>query len=304
MGNLFGIKRAVKRISESTSDVLTRLSKETTEIRTLLTETTNKTLQRIDEELTQARQFLTEKAWPEVNKTMTQIRGVTERADEFLVTSTFLAKAISLLVVLYAVYVTHSIISERRYSQRLQIRRVSSITTIVNTCFDIMFCLCLALAFSLVLQLLKEYLNIIWPHSISFIILIPSLSTLVFLLQHLMGILKGTFTLLMYIHYVAIEYPIRKSTDPVSKGNGYWRILPFLQIIDIILYPSILYGACSLTEYMWKSQESTLKRILTTYLVFYGAALLIGIIYNLIVFPFIRCLWACRAKRNLERKNK
>lgn len=304
MGNLFGIRRAVKRISESTSDVMARMSKEITEIRTQLMETTSKTLQRINEELTQTRQFLTEKAWPEVNKTLTQIRGVTERADEFLVTSTFTAKVLSLFIALCAVYIIHRIISERRYDQRRQNRRVSSITTIINAFFDIMFCLCLALAFLLVLQLFKEHLNIIWPHSIPIVILIPSLSTLVFLFQHLMGIMKGTLTLLMHIHYVAIEYPIRMSTDPVSKGTGYWRTLPFLQIIDIILYPSILYGACSLTEHFWKSQESTLKRMLTAYLVFYGAALLIAIIYNVIVFPLIRSLWACRVKRNLERKNK
>ena len=98
MGNLFGIKKAVKGISEKTQDMLIRISREVTETRVLLAEVTNKTLHRIDEELTQTREFLTKEVWPEVNKTMLQFRGVLDQTDRLLVTSTFTIKVLAFTV--------------------------------------------------------------------------------------------------------------------------------------------------------------------------------------------------------------
>ena len=304
MGNLFGIRKAVKGISQASQDVLNKISREVTETRILLTEVTNKTLQRIDEELTQTRVFLTEKAWPEVNRTMTQFRGTLDQADKFFVTSTSTVKVLALLSALCAAYMIHKMISERQHVQWWQRRRVSNFTIIINAFLDILLCLCLVLAFTLVLQLLKEHFNILWPRSIPIILLIPSLTTLAVLFQHLVAILKALFTFLRLIPYVIIEYPVNKGLDPVTKGAGYMRAVPLLQILSyIILYPLIVYGAFLLAQYLIESEKSILKSMLIIYVVFYGSTLLISITYSYIISPLIRCIWAYWARRNLERKN-
>ena len=332
MGNLFGIKKAVTGISEKSQELLTTISKEVTETRILLTEITNKTLQRIDEELTEARVFLTEKAWPEVNKTMAQFRDVMDQTDEFLVTSTFAVKALALLIALCAVYMTHRIISERKYVQRWQSRgkvNTSSFTMIVDAFLNIMLCLCIALAFVLLLQLLKikKIINTLWlyciemfpnwefhtklisdtvcsytPRSILLVIIIPSLTTLVVLFRHLVAILKATCTLLMHI---LIVYPFNRFLDPVIRGLGYLKTLPFLQILNwTILYVPILYSGAWIL-FLLQSEKSilTCNSILIMYMYAYASALLISILYTHITSPVIRYIWAYRARRNLEQKN-
>ena len=201
---------------------------------------------------------------------------------------------------------THKIISERRRTvQWHNRRRVNTFTTIVNLFLDVMLCLCLVLAFALVLQLLKEHFNSLWPRSIPFIILIPSLTTLGVISQHLTATVKAIFSILRLIPYITIKYPVNKGLDPVTKGSGYMRTVPFLQVLSyLILYPLISYGAFSLTQYLLQSEESILKSMLIIYIAFYASALLISITYTHVVSPFIRCIWANWARRNLEQKNK
>ena len=306
MGNIFGIGDAVKGMTKATKATLTSISKEVTETRLLLTEVTNKTLQRIDEELTQTRVFLTEKAWPEVNKTMSRFRGVLDSTDTFLATSTFTVKVVALLIALCATYVVHKLRSERMSFQRWQRRQINAFTAVVNTFLDIMFCLCIVLSFVLVLQLLKEHFNVMWPHSIPFIILIPSLTTLAILFQHLKAIFKVIFTLLRLILYVIIEYPIIKAVDPVTTGgsrSGYMMTVPFLQIvIYIIIYGLIPFVAWVLTVdiLLVQWETSILKFLLILYVVCYASAMLVSATNSLLISMIIRPLWAFQARRNLE----
>lgn len=329
MGNLFGIKSAVGGMSRATQDALAHISREVTETRTILTKITNTALQRIDEELIHMREFLTNKAWPEVDRTMTQFRGVLDQASEFLVTGSFAVKVLALLFALCAAYMIHKMISERKRWQSG--KKVSSCATIVNAFLNIMLWLCFGLSFLLVVQLLKAQLNTMWPHFSENLVSLGSntITKLVACFHHYVKLWSCSVPLntknviavlalvavtciflnplatLKTVFYWVIEYPFARGLDPVIIGSGYMTTLPLktLQIIScIVLYPPVLYAACSFIQFFQQSEESILKFWLSTYVVVYGSALLISAVYRCAFSPVIRCFWAIWAKSNLERK--
>ena len=173
------------------------------------------TLQTISQEVTQMRMFFTNTAWPEVNKTLVRFQGVLVRADDFFVMSTFTVKVIALLVFLGAAFVTHKLISGRNFASRWQRRRnYNTFTTIFeNTILQIIYYLCLVSSLVLVLQLVRELVNISQLNSFPIVVLIPSLTTLAILYQYL----KALLTLLRYIPYIIIELPI-------SMGMELWSL--------------------------------------------------------------------------------
>lgn len=263
------------------------------------------TLRTLSKEMTQMRVFLTQTAWPEVNKTMIHFRRVLDRADVFLVTSTFAVKVLALLFALCAAYVTHKLISGRTYTPRWQRRRNSLTAAIENTILQTVYCLCLVLAVVLALQLVRDLFDVSWPRSIPFVILIPSLTTLAILYQHLMVTVKAILTLLRFIPYVIIEVPINMGLDPVAKGSCYMQTVPPLQfgicVIYLVLYSFVPYGAYSLMVYLTQSEESILKCMLIGYGVFYVATAVMYVIGVFIISQLIRPIWAFIARRNLER---
>ena len=265
---------------------------------------TEDTLDSIRKEVTQVRVFLTNTAWPEVNKTLVQFRGVLDRADVFLMTSTFTVKVLALFLALCAAYMTHKIISGRNFVPQWMRRRGNNFTaTVENTVLQIVYSLCLLIALVLVLQLLRDLFNISWPHAIPLVVIVPSLATLVILYQHLVATVKFVLTLLRLIPYVIIKLPINMGLNPVTKGSGYMETILPLQlcmcIIYLVLYSFVPYGAYLLLDYLTQSEESVLKCLLIGYGVFCGATMMIGVLGALIIKLFIRPMWACLAIRNL-----
>jgi hypothetical protein len=265
------------------------------------------TLQTISQEVKQMRVFLTETAWPEVNKTLVHFRGVLDRANVFFDTSTFAVKVLALLFFLCAAFVTHKLMSGRNPpASRWQLRRRNhnSVEKIIeNTVLQLIYCLCLVSSLVLIIQLVKEVLNISKLNSFPIVILIPSLTTLAILYQHL----KAFLVLLRYIPYLVVELPIAKGMDPVTKGSGYMRTILPLQlimcIIYLILYSFIPYGAYLILDYLWQSETSIFKRILIAYGVFYAATIAINLIGAFIISQLIRPVWAFQARRNLQRNH-
>lgn len=264
------------------------------------------TLQTISQEIKQMRVFFTETAWPEVNKTLVHFRGTLDHANVFLDTSTFTVKVLALLLFLCVAYVTHKLMSERNSTSRWQLRRqshISLIKTIENTVLQLIYCLCLVSSLVLLLQLVKEVTNISHLNSFPIVVLIPSLTTLAILYQHL----KAFLMLLRYIPYLVIELPIAMSMDPVTKGSGYMRTVLPLQllmcIIYLTLYSFIPYAAYWILDYLWQSEKSIFKCILFAYGVFYAATIALSLIGAFIISQLIRPVWAFQARRNLQRNH-
>ena len=262
------------------------------------------TLQTISQEVKQIRMFFTETAWPEVNKTLVHFRGVLDRANVFFDTSTFAVKVLALVLFLCAAFVTHKLMSGRNFVSSWQLRRRNhnSLTkTIENTVLQLIYCLCLVSSLVLILQLVKEVVNISQLNSFPIVVLIPSLTTLAILYQHL----KAFLSLLRYIPYLVIELPITMGMDPVTKGSGYMRTILPLQlvmcIIYLILYSFIPYGAYWVLDYLWQSEKSILKCILFAYGVFYATTIALSLIGAFIISQLIRPVWAFQARRNLQR---
>ena len=174
-----------------------------------------------------------------------------------------------------------------------------------STLLQIVYCLCLALALVLVLQLVKGLFNISWPHSIPLVAIVPSLTTLAILYQHLMATVKAILALLWFIPYVIIGVPINMSLDPVTKGSGYMKTIIPLQlgmcVIFLVLYSLVPYGAYLVIDHFVQSEKSILKCMLIAYGVFYAASIVISVIGALIISQLIRPIWAFLARRNLQR---
>lgn len=261
------------------------------------------TLQAISQEVKQMRVFLTETAWPDVNRTLIHFREVLDRANVFLDTSTFTVKVLALLLFLCAAFVTHKLASGRHRWQ-LRGRNHSSVAeTIENTILQLIYCLCLVSSLVLMLQLLKELVNISQLNTFPIVVLIPSLTTLAILYQHL----KAFLVLLRYIPYLVVELPIAKGMDPVTKGSGYMRTILPLQllmcIIYLILYSFIPLGAYWILDYLWQSEKSTLKCILLAYCVFYATTIVLSLAGAFIISQLIRPVWAFQARRNPRRNH-
>ena len=261
------------------------------------------TLQAISQEVKQMRVFLTETAWPDVNRTLIHFREVLDRANVFLDTSTFTVKVLALLLFLCAAFVTHKLAS-RRHRWQLRGRNHSSVAeTIENTILQLIYCLCLVSSLVLMLQLFKELVNISQLNTFPIVVLIPSLTTLAILYQHL----KAFLVLLRYIPYLVVELPIAKGMAPVTKGSGYMRTILPLQllmcIIYLILYSLIPLGAYWILDYLWQSEKSTLKCILLAYCVFYATTIVLSLAGAFIISQLIRPVWAFQARRNLRRNH-
>ena len=264
------------------------------------------TLQAVSQEVKQMREFLTEKAWPDVNRTLVHFREVLDHANVFLDTSTFTVKVLALLLFLCAAFVTHKLASGRNPASRWQLRgrnHNSVAKTIENTVLEVIYCLCLVSSLVLILQLLKELVNITQLNQFPIVVLIPSLTTLAILYQHL----KAFFALLRYIPYLVIELPIAKGMDPVTKGSGYMSTIVPLQllmcIIYLILYSFIPLGAYWILDYLRQSEKSTLKCILLAYCVFYATTIVLSLAGAFIISQLIRPVWAIQARRNLRRNH-
>jgi hypothetical protein len=260
------------------------------------------TLQTISQEIKQMRMFLTETAWPEVNKTLVHFQRVLDRANVFFDVSTFTVKVLALLLFVCTAFVTHKLMSERNPpASKWQLRRRNhnNLTkTIENTVLEVIYCLCVVSSLVLMLQLLKELVNIALLNSFPIIILVPSLTTQAILYQHL----KAFLELLRYIPYFVVELPIAKGMDPVTKGSGYMgTILPLQLIMCIIyftLYLFIPYGAYLILDYLWQSQKSIFVCILLAYVMFYAATIALSLIGTFIISQLVRPLWAFQAKGN------
>ena len=127
------------------------------------------TLRNINKEVAQMRLFVTETTWPEVNKNLIQARSVLDRADMFLVAITYTVKVIALLGALCAAYMTHKLISGRfhvpHYAwQQRESPQINVATAVEGFILQIVYYLCLTMAFVLVLQLVKGLFNIAWRH--------------------------------------------------------------------------------------------------------------------------------------------
>ena len=259
------------------------------------------TLDTISREVTHLRVFLTDTAWPEVNKTIVDVRKVLDRADVFLVTSTFTTKVLGLLLALCAAYVTHKLTSARFAVSRWQRKKTNKMAeTIEDTILQIMYCLCLTLAFVLVLQLVGDLFNMTWPHSIPIVFLVPSLTTMAVLYHHLTVVVMSIVTLLKFIPYVTIEYPISKARDPITRVSGYMNaVLPLrlgICVIYLVLYSAISYVAYLLIVYLLQSEKSNLRCLLIVYGVFYAASLVICDLSALVISIAIRPFWAYRVR--------
>ena len=248
--------------------------------------------------------FFTETAWPEFNKTLIHVQRVLDSADVLLVTSTFTVKVLALLLFLCAAFATHKLMSGRNFASQWQRRRNYDLTaTIENTVLQLIYCLCLASSLVLILQLVRELINISQLNSFPIVIFIPSLTILTILYQHL----KAFLVLLSYIPYIIIEVPIAKGMDPVTKGSGYMRTILPLQLVMcvtyLILYAFIPYSAYWILIYLCQSEESVLKCILFAYIVIYAATIAISLIGSLLIEQLIRPIWAFQARRNLQRNH-
>ncbi len=262
------------------------------------------TLRTISKEVTQMRVFFTETAWPEVNKTLIHVQRVLNSADVFLVTSTFAVKVLALFFALCAAYMTHKLISGRTFVAWKQRRRNTITTVVEDTVLQIVYYLCLVLALVMVLQLVKDLFQISWPFSVPFVILIPSLTTLAILYQHLVVAVKAILALLRFIPYVTIEVPINMGLDPVTRGSNYMRGIPLQLgtcVTYLLLYSFVPYGAYLLMVYLIRSEESILKCLLICYGVFYAATLVISVLGAIILSHLIRPIWAFLARRNLQK---
>ena len=261
------------------------------------------TLQAISQEVKQMRVFLTETAWPDVNRTLIHFREVLDRANVFLDTSTFTVKVLALLLFLCAAFVTHKLASGRHRWQLRGRNHNSVAETIENTILQLIYCLCLVSSLVLILQLLKELVNISQLNTFPIVVVIPSLTTLAILYQHL----KAFLVLLRYIPYLVVELPIAKGMDPVTKGSGYMRTILPLQllmcIIYLTLYSFIPLGAYWILDYLWQSEKSTLKCILLAYCVFYATTIVLSLAGAFIISQLIRPVWAFQARRNLRRNH-
>lgn len=263
------------------------------------------TLDTISREVTQMRVFLTDTAWPEVNRTMVDLRKVLNKADVFLVTSTFTAKVLAMLLALCAAYVTHKLTSARfDVSWRRRRNKRNKMAEIIeDTVLQVLYFLCLTMALVLVIELVGDLFNMTWPHSIPIIFLVPSLTTMAVLYHHLTAVVMSIVTLLKFIPYVTIEYPLNKAWDPVKRGYGYYEsaILPLqlgMCIIYLLLYSAIPYVAFLLTVYLLQSEKSILRRLLIGYGAFYVASLVISEVSALIISSVIRPIWVYRVRRN------
>ena len=247
----------------------------------------------ISQEVTHFLQKVWGTAWPEFNRTLVGLRGVFDAAKVFLkdtsrevtqfrhfvqkawevawselkevldITDVFLI-ASTLLVVLCIGYVIHS---QRRVQQ-------NNITAVVrNTILEIVYSLCLISVVVLVLQLVGRLFH--WSHSIPFIILIPSLSTLGILYQHLVSAVKK---ILSFFQYVMIDIPFRKFSDPLVKGYRHMSIrnVLFLCIIYFVPYVAVPYGAYLYVAYLVQSEKSFWKRAIIAYGVSYAATMIIN----------------------------
>ena len=279
------------------------------------------TLKTISSEVTEIRVFITKTVWPEVNKTMADVRKVLDSANVLLVSSNFTVKVLALLLAICAAYMTSKLITTRNFTLRRQRGKRNNVSSAIeNLILEVLYWLCIGLALGLVLHLVNELLNIFWPdlkRRISellniwwpdsipriVIIFIPSLA---FLYEQLIVTVQVFLTLFRLIPYVFIKVPINKGLDPVKKGSRYMEMInvPLLLIMCFIylaLYSFIPYGAFCLMEYLTRSEKSIIKRILIVYGVFYGAMMALSLIGNLIISSFIRPIWAFWARRNLNR---
>lgn len=258
----------------------------------------------ISGELTQLRRFLQETAWPEFNKTLVRFRGVLDTADVFLNTSTFTVKVLALLLALCAAYVTHKLLITEKTTAWNRRRIQNTLAAVVeNTILQVVYCLCLVLAVVLVLQLVKDLFDISWPHSVPFVVLIPSVTTLAILYQHLVSAVKAIISLLRLIPYIMIEVPVNMGYDPVVKGASYMRSVPLqlgMCIIYFTLYCFIPYGAYLLVDYLVQSEESLWKRAVIAYVVFYATAMLINVTATLMISHLVRPVWAFLVRRNFQ----
>lgn len=258
------------------------------------------TLHKISREVAEMRVFLTNTAWPEVNKTIVRFREVLDSADVLLVTSTFTVKVLALFFALCAAFVTHKLIAGRESFLWRRRRSHTMSAAIENTVLQTVYCLCVLMAMILVVQLIKDLFQISWPHSVPFIVVIPSLATLAILYQHLAVTVKTIFSVLQFIPYVIIEFPINMGLDPVTKGSVYMRGI-LLQlgmcVIYLLLYSFVPYGAYMLFDYLAQSEKSVLKCLLIGYGVFVAATMIINVLSAIILTHIIRPIWAFQARR-------
>lgn len=259
-------------------------------------------LRTLSKEITQMRVFMIETAWPEINKTLLHCQRVMETAEVLLVTSTFTVKVLALFLALCAAYMTHKITTGRN---AIRPRHLNDLSTILeDTVLLVMYCLCVLIALVLVLELIKELLNVSLLNSFPIVILIPSLTTLAVVYRNIVIGMKALFKVLRYVYHVIIEIPINFSIDPVTKGSCYMYtrtnlvIKTAVCIFYALLYSSIPYGACLLILNILQRKESFIKRILVVYGVIYAATLMITVIGMTFISHFIRPIWGFFAKRN------
>ena len=288
---------AAKRVSKSTDSVLTGLSKDVTQLRASV----EGSLKHIQHEVTEIRTFLTNTAWPELNKTLIQAREVLTKAETFLDTSTFTVKVFALLLALCAAFVVSKIISERTKLLWQQRGRQDDLGSVIqNLILQVMYLLCMTIAIVLTLQLLRELVQITWLDSVPLIILIPSLTTLGILYQHLVFTIKAVLSFLLFIPYILVELPILLVWQPIVKVSAYTRgiiLNLWLSIIILALYSLVPLGAYILYRLLVNSEKSHLKCILIGYAVTYTAAIAISLMGTASLKYLIRPVWAFLARR-------
>ena len=282
------------------------------------------TLKKISSEVTEIRVFITSTVWPEVNKTMADVRKVLDSANVLLVSSNFTVKVLALLLAICAAYMTSKLITSRNFTLRRQRGKRNNVSSAIeNLILAVLYWLCIGLALGLVLHLanellniflpdmkrrIKELLNIWWPDSIPRIVIIFILS-LAFLYEKLIITVQAFLMLVRLILYIVIEVPINMGLDPVKKGSRYMEMINgplqlIMCFIYLALYSFIPYGAFCLMEYLTYSEKSTKWRIFIRYGVFYSATIATWLLGDLIISSFIRPIWAFWARRNLNRNKR
>ena len=294
----FGIYRASRRAGNAVSGVGHQAEE---------------TLQVIRSEAVRIRKFLIEDAWPEVNKTITHFNKVLDDVETFLVIGTFTTKIFALLLAVCVLYMCKSIIQK---NERRKNHNPNLFLLVEEISLYFISTLCLVMAVVLVLHILVEFFDISLPNMrIPFIIIIPSVTTVLLVLHYIKQLVSAVIALCIFMLHITLWLPFHFFTDPVNRGSAYRHTFHLLIVPFFIPFAALYFASIYFSFFVWleifeksvkgkkenhESGFTLLETIFISYVIFYIAAILTNIFGSILIASFIRPLWAYFAMRNLN----